>query len=59
MRGWIEKKEKKEKERERDEGTASSEAIIRHSTFIPASLAVKNPLAMQETWFNPWIGMIP
>ena len=50
---------KRKGERERDEGTASSEAIIRYSTFIPASLAVKNPLAMQETWFNPWIGMIP
>ena len=20
---------------------------------------VKNPLAMQETWFNPWVGEIP
>ena len=26
------------------------EAIIPQSTFIPASLAVKNPLAMQKTW---------
>jgi len=25
----------------------------------PAGSAVKNPLAMQETWFDPWVGKIP
>ena len=25
----------------------------------PGSSAVKNPLAMQETWFDPWVGKIP
>ena len=48
MGGWIEKKkEKKKKRRERDMGEQPvGGAIIPYSTFTPASLAVKNPLAM-------------
>ena len=51
MEGWIEKKEKKKKRRERDMGEQPvGGAIIPYSAFTPASLAVKNPLAIQETW---------
>ena len=26
---------------------------------VPSGSAVKNPPAMQETWFDPWVGKIP